>query len=305
MNRDNAKKRRISVPNRVRDRCLSSSFAPTPECTTLLDGVDEVCGFRLISFNAMSEGVRASIAAERASTFHRAQAARNQRSVCRSVEEESADELLLKSVAEGDRAAMHILFARHRTELYQFIQRMVRNPGIANDLVGQVFLDVWRSANRLEGRAKVLKWRLSIARFKALCAPREYSYKAVDRDEVTGDTDVDEIAEGALERNETSKILCSCIESLSPAHREIVNWIYYRQKSIAEAGEVVGVSHATVKSRMFYARKQLAKVLVRASFEAAADLERQTLWRAAPEHDCAPATHDAHKPIVVLQESTP
>ena len=73
-------------------------------------------------------------------------------------EQTVSDEMLLKSVAEGDKAAMHILFARHRTRVLRFIQRTVRNPGIAEDLVSQVFLDVWRSANRFESRARVSTW---------------------------------------------------------------------------------------------------------------------------------------------------
>jgi hypothetical protein len=70
-------------------------------------------------------------------------------------EESASDVMLLKRIAEGDKAAMHILFARHRIKVFRFIQRMVRNPAIAEDIVSQVFLDVWRSANRFEGRARV------------------------------------------------------------------------------------------------------------------------------------------------------
>lgn len=74
---------------------------------------------------------------------------------CRIVREDVCDEMLLKSVAEGDKAAMHIIFARHRERVSRFIQRLVRNQAIVEDLVNQVFLDVWRSANRFEGRARV------------------------------------------------------------------------------------------------------------------------------------------------------
>src|SRR5215470_3973199 len=49
----------------------------------------------------------------------------------RFVEENVSDEMLLKHVAGGDKAAMHILFARHRTRVFHFIQRMVRNSSIA------------------------------------------------------------------------------------------------------------------------------------------------------------------------------
>jgi RNA polymerase sigma-70 factor (ECF subfamily) len=61
--------------------------------------------------------------------------------------------------------------------------------------------------------------------------------------------------------------LRASIEKLSPAHREIIDLIYYREKSVTEASKLIGIPHATVKSRMFYARKQLARILVSAGFE--------------------------------------
>jgi RNA polymerase sigma-70 factor (ECF subfamily) len=185
-------------------------------------------------------------------------------------EERVSDELLLKSVAEGDKAAMHIMFARHRVRVFRFIQRMVRNAAIADDLVSQVFLDVWRSANRFEGRARVSTWLLSIARLKALSSLRQRTYENIDQDDVVGIVDAGDTPEVALDRKTTNAILRSCIDKLSPAQREIIDLVYYHEKSVAEVSEIVGIPYATVKSRMFYARKQLARMLVSVGFEAAA-----------------------------------
>ena len=74
----------------------------------------------------------------------------------------------------------------------------------------------------------------------------------------------------ALDRKKTNATLRACIDKLSPAHREIIDLVYYHEKSVAEVSEIVGIPHATVKSRMFYARKQLAGMLVSAGFEGAA-----------------------------------
>jgi RNA polymerase sigma-70 factor (ECF subfamily) len=184
-------------------------------------------------------------------------------------EESVSDEMLLKSVAAGDKAAMHIMFARHRVRVFRFIQRMVRNAAIADDLVSQVFLDVWRSANKFESRARVSTWLLSIARLKALSSLRERTYENIDQDDVVI-VDAADTPEVALDRKKTNAILRACIDKLSPAHREIIDLVYYHEKSVAEASEIVGIPYATVKSRMFYARKQLARSLVSAGFEAAA-----------------------------------
>jgi RNA polymerase sigma-70 factor (ECF subfamily) len=185
------------------------------------------------------------------------------------VEEDVSDEMLLKHVAGGDRAAMHILFARHRKRVFHFIQRMVRNSSIAEDLVSQVFLDVWRSASRFECRARVSTWLLAIARFKALSSLRRRGFENLDQDDMHGIADTGETPEAALDRKERNGFLRACINKLSPDHREIIDLFYYHEKSIAEVSELIGIPDGTAKSRLFCARKQLARVLVSAGFEAA------------------------------------
>lgn len=173
----------------------------------------------------------------------------------------TSDEMLIESIAEGSKPAMHILYARHRVRVYQFILRMVRDTTTAEDLVSQVFLDVWRTAGRFEGRAQVSTWLLSIARFKSLTALRQRSHEDLDQDGVLEIADHADTPEAALERNRTRAILRACIAKLSPAHREIIDLVYYHEKSVEEAGKIIGIPQATVKTRMFYARKQLGELL--------------------------------------------
>lgn len=190
----------------------------------------------------------------------------------RGVVEDVSDEMLLRNVAEGDKAAMHTIFARHRKRVSQFIRRLVRNPAIVDDLVNQVFLDVWRSANMFEGRARVATWLLAIARFKAIGSQRERTHEDIDRDDVLGIIDGGETPDLALDRKETEGILRACIDKLPPAHREIIDLFYYHENSVAEVSGIIGIPQATVKSRIFYARKKLASILVGAGFDAMATL---------------------------------
>ena len=86
--------------------------------------------------------------------------------------EYSSDEILIERIAAGDKLAMQVLFARHRTTIYRWLLRFVGNETVAEDLLSDVFLDVWQQAGRYEGRAAVTTWLLSIARFKALSTRR-------------------------------------------------------------------------------------------------------------------------------------
>ena len=173
----------------------------------------------------------------------------------------TSDEMLLEKIAAGDRTAMHTLYARHNVRVYRFVLRMLRDNAATEDLVSQVFLDVWRSASQFEGRSQVSTWLLSIARFKALTALRQRKYEDIDQDDVMQIADQADTPEASLDRSRTSAILRACVAKLSPAHREIVSLVYYHEKSVEEVAQLIGIPAATVKTRMFYARKQLAELL--------------------------------------------
>jgi RNA polymerase sigma-70 factor, ECF subfamily len=173
----------------------------------------------------------------------------------------TSDDMLLESVADGGRSAMHILYSRHHVRVYRFILRIVRNVSLAEDLTSQVFLDVWRTAKQFERRSQVSTWLLSIARFKALTALRQRRHEDIDQEDILEIADQADTPEASFDRNKTSAILRACIGKLSPAHREIINLVYYHEKSVEEVGVIVGIPQSTVKTRMFYARKQLADLL--------------------------------------------
>jgi RNA polymerase sigma-70 factor, ECF subfamily len=182
----------------------------------------------------------------------------------------TSDEALLGNIAEGGRAAMHTLYSRHHVRVYRFILRMVRDTTTAEDLTSQVFLDVWRTAGQFQGRSQVSTWLLSIARFKALTALRQRKHEDIDQEEMLEIADDAETPEACLDRSNTSAILRACVAKLSPAHREIINLVYYHEKSVEEVGQIIGIPQSTVKTRMFYARKQLADLLKVAGVESLA-----------------------------------
>ena len=63
--------------------------------------------------------------------------------------------MLVARIAAGDKLAMQVLFARHRTPIYRWLLRFVGNETVADELLSDVFFDVWQQAGRFEGRAAV------------------------------------------------------------------------------------------------------------------------------------------------------
>ena len=173
----------------------------------------------------------------------------------------TSDEVLIGRVAGGDRLAMQVLFARHHVRVYRFVLRMVRNQATAEDLISEVFLDVWRQAGKFEGRSAVSTWLLSIARFKALSALRRRPDEELDDEAAEQIEDTADDPEAALEKKDKAALLRQCLTALSADHREIIDLVYYHEKSVEEVAEIVGIPEATVKTRMFYARKKLSELL--------------------------------------------
>src|SRR4030095_5210117 len=179
----------------------------------------------------------------------------------------TSDEALIGRIAGGDKLAMQVLFARHHVRVYRFVLRLVGDPSRAEDLISEVFLDVWRQAGRFEGRSAVSTWLLAIARFKALSALRRRPDEELDEETAGAIEDPSDDPATALEKKDKSVMLRKCLAGLSAEHRKIIDLVYYHEKSVEEVAEIVGIPENTVKTRMFYARKRLAELLKAAGID--------------------------------------
>jgi len=174
---------------------------------------------------------------------------------------DTSDVALIRSIAEGDKHAMQILFARHNVRVFRFLFRFVKDESAAEDLVSEVFLDVWRKAGGYQGRSQVTTWLLAIARNKALSALQRRSNEELDEHAAAALEDPQDGPEVTLQNRQKAEVLLNCLRQLSLAHREVIDLVYYHEKSIDEVAEITGVPQNTVKTRMFYARKQIAELM--------------------------------------------
>jgi RNA polymerase sigma-70 factor, ECF subfamily len=175
--------------------------------------------------------------------------------------ETSSDENLVERIAAGNKLAMQALFARHRTAVYRWLLRFVSNETLAEDLLSDVFLDVWRQAARFECRSSVSTWLLSIARHKALSARRRRTDAELDEKIEATLADPADDPEVALQEKDRDELLRRALIGLSPEHRQVIDLVYYHEKTVDEVAHILDVPPATVKTRMFYARKKLAELV--------------------------------------------
>ena len=173
----------------------------------------------------------------------------------------TSDEVLIGLVAKGDKDAMRLLFARHNVRVFRFLIRMVGNEATAEDLLNEVFVHVWRTAERFEARSQVSTWILGIARYKALTALRSRSFDELEDEVADSIEDSSDDPETSMQKTERSAILQACLSQLSSAHREVVDLVYYHEQSIEEVARIIGVPQNTVKTRVFHARKRIAELM--------------------------------------------
>jgi len=172
--------------------------------------------------------------------------------------------MLIRRIAEGDQLAMRTLFGRHRGALDRWLLRLVGDEALAEDLLSDVFLDVWRQAAAFEARSSVSTWLLAIARYKALSARRRRTDAEFDEKIASSMADPADDPEVVLQKKTREELLRHSLARLSPEHGEVIDLVYFHGKSVKEVAEIVGIASATVKTRMFYARQKLADLVAAA-----------------------------------------
>jgi RNA polymerase sigma-70 factor (ECF subfamily) len=141
--------------------------------------------------------------------------------------------------------------------------RLVQNKATAEELVNEVFMEIWQHAGRYEGRSTPTTWMMSIAHNKAVSGLRKRrEATGVDEAAMAEVADLDDNPEETSQKQDKGRIMRACIARLSPDHREILDLVYYQELSVGEAAETLGIPENTVKTRMFYARKKLSELLL-------------------------------------------
>ena len=188
---------------------------------------------------------------------------------------DQSDQTLICKIVKRDAAAFETLFARHRASVRQHILGIVRTESAAEDLVQEVFLRVWTRAEQWNGQGEFRGWLFRIATNLALnhlrtvrrrrqepleTPPDEFD----DEDERPPDPDwmVDTASHGPevmVEQAEQSQLLWQLVDGLSQEKREVLHLIYQKEMALREAAMELGIPEGTVKSRLHYSIRHLAR----------------------------------------------
>lgn len=179
-----------------------------------------------------------------------------------------ADLEIIRRVAAKDVAAFRQLYARTGRQVYHFCLRRLRDEALAEEVANEVFMEVWRQARTFEGRSAASTWLLTIAHHKMIDMLRRRRESPLDTEYAEIIEDDADTPEAVSLKADKSAAIRRCMEALSPDHREIIDLVYYNEKSITEIATILDIPENTVKTRMFYARKKLHTLLVAAGVDA-------------------------------------
>lgn len=174
--------------------------------------------------------------------------------------EAATDEALMLAWTAGDSAAFAPLYARHRTRLYRYLLRQLRDPALADD----AFQDVWQRviAARSGWRpgAPFATWLYRIARNRLVDHWRGQHHRPAvpaDGDARTARIPDPDTPERTLGELEERRQLQRALDSLPPEQREALLLRLDQELSLEQIGDITGVGRETVKSRLRYAMDKL------------------------------------------------
>ncbi|MDD3732188.1 MAG: RNA polymerase sigma factor [candidate division Zixibacteria bacterium] len=173
---------------------------------------------------------------------------------------------LVMNIKTGNKQALGRLVERHKKLAYQIALGLVGNKDDAYDISQEAFLRVYRSAGTYDENQPFLPWfnRIITNLCRTWLKRRSlYARRMVDVDDNAYLLVDPRNPEQELIRSETVACLCRALLELPFEDREIITLQHFRGMSYDEIASILDIPRGTVMSRLYYARKKLAKLMER------------------------------------------
>lgn len=170
--------------------------------------------------------------------------------------QQNSDQELLALMRGGNQKAFAEIYRRYRQGLYTFCLRLLHSPQEAEDAVHETFVKLASGGASIAEPAALKSWLYRVARNEGLMGLRHGRER--------GDADTvweDETPLSLAEKSDTQTLVRAALDRLRSEYREVLLLREFEGMSYDQITEVTGDSPASVKSRLFRARKALAGVL--------------------------------------------
>lgn len=172
------------------------------------------------------------------------------------------DQSLIARIATGDREALAELYARYQQPLFSYLLQLTPDHGLAEEMLQDTLVAIWKSARGFEGRSTVLTWLIGIARRQAHNTLRKRRLPLADEaelaDMISAEPEPEAFALNSLARDE----LIAAFRQLPALHREVLTLTLVQELSYEETAAILGVPVGTVKSRLSNAKRMMRALLM-------------------------------------------
>ena len=170
---------------------------------------------------------------------------------------------LVLALKERNDQAFSFLYDHYAGALYSIIKQIVPdNPELANDVLQEVFINIWRKIDSYDqSKGRLFTWMLNIARNASIDLLRSKSYQNSQKNQELPDNVYRGAANQAILQNVDSIGLKKMLEKLRPEHRVLVELAYFKGFTHEEIAEMVAIPLGTVKTRIRNALLQLREYL--------------------------------------------
>ncbi|WP_245928572.1 RNA polymerase sigma factor [Murinocardiopsis flavida] len=173
------------------------------------------------------------------------------------------DHGLLAAVAAGGEPALRVLYDRHSPAMLRLLHRLTGDSGVAEEILQESWLAVWRSAATFRGDSSVRGWLLGVARRQAHNRLRRFEpvRLALDAEEVPEPVDPGTDVEADVLASAGQRQILAAITALPRRHRDVAVLALVEELPYTDIAEALGIPVGTVKSRMAKARGRLGAAL--------------------------------------------
>ncbi|MCE3551810.1 sigma-70 family RNA polymerase sigma factor [Pseudonocardia sp. RS11V-5] len=156
-----------------------------------------------------------------------------------------------------------MLYDEHADALLAYAEYVTHDRSAAEDAVQETFLRAWRNLPRLQAGERSLRpWLRQVLRRVLIDAARAARAHPVS---LVGDTVLDDEVDGGYEGMLDRRLLTRALGELTPAHRQVLVEIFYRDASAERTATALGIPAGTVRSRLYYALRALRRQLTESS----------------------------------------
>ncbi|MCU6790693.1 MULTISPECIES: RNA polymerase sigma factor [Paenibacillus] len=176
------------------------------------------------------------------------------------------DQELMKRISAKDEEALKQLYDHYEKPIYSFAYRMVRDAMMSEEIVQELFLRIWQTAERFDGaQGKLTSWMFTLTRNITIDLLRKKRsrtpHSMAEPDQLQFVADERMNTELNVEKKWVGEQVKAALDDLNEDQKKVVEWIYYQGYTHQEVSDMYAIPLGTVKSRVRLAMKQLQRRL--------------------------------------------